>query len=58
MKNPALGIRAGSARRHDSFRRKNNDAWEMVKTYGLDAVADFDVLTFSAVARVLTVLLL
>ena len=55
MKNPALGIRAGSARRHDSFRRKNNDAWDLVKTYGLDACAVFDVLTLSTVARVLTV---
>ena len=43
------------ARRHDSFRRKNYDAWELVKTYGLDACADFDVLTLSTVARWLTV---
>jgi hypothetical protein len=43
------------ARRHDSFRRKNYDAWELVKTYGLDACAVFDVLTLSTVARELTV---
>ena len=30
IKNPALGKGRDSARRHDSFRRKNDDAWEVL----------------------------